>query len=58
MQHENGQAPYHMPAAWIVRGNLDLELFEICFGEVIRRYESLRSGFRITAWTSSENHRG
>ena len=47
MQHENGQAPYHMPAAWFVRGETDVELMEICFGEIIKRHECLRSGFRV-----------
>lgn len=48
MQRENGQAPYHMPASWIVRGTLDVEWLEICLGELIKRHECLRSGFRIT----------
>ncbi len=47
MQVENGQAPYHMPAAWKVKGEPDIEWLEICFGEIIKRHESLRSGFRL-----------
>lgn len=47
MQHSDGQAPYHMPAAWLISGELDLEKLEICLGEIIKRHECLRSGFHL-----------
>jgi amino acid adenylation domain-containing protein len=46
-QRENGQAPYHMPAAWIVEGELDAEWLDICWGELIRRHEALRTGLHL-----------
>src|ERR1041384_2368824 len=46
-QMEGGTAAYIVPTALQLRGPLDVSVLERCFGEVIRRHESLRTTFEI-----------
>ncbi|HEX4963096.1 MAG TPA: amino acid adenylation domain-containing protein [Thermoanaerobaculia bacterium] len=42
---EPGGSLYNMPAAVLLRGNLDVAAFGAAIGEVVRRHEALRTGF-------------
>src|ERR1044072_2159191 len=44
-QMEGGTAAYIVPTALRLRGPLDVAVLERCFGEVVRRHESLRTTF-------------
>src|SRR5882762_6697713 len=44
-QMDSGTAAYIVPTALQLRGSLDVGVLERCFGEVIRRHESLRTTF-------------
>jgi amino acid adenylation domain-containing protein len=42
---ENASAAYHMPAAFVVQGEVDVEVFNAAILQVIDRHESLRTVF-------------
>jgi amino acid adenylation domain-containing protein len=44
---EPGSALYNVPAAWRLRGALDVPALERALGEVVARHESLRTVFRV-----------
>ncbi len=44
---ESNLAAYNMPSAYILRGQLKLDVFKKAIQTVIRRHESLRTGFKI-----------
>jgi len=44
-QMGDGSPAYHVPTALRLRGVLDVPVLERCFGEVVRRHESLRTTF-------------
>lgn len=46
-QREGGQLAYHLPQAFWIDGPLDIDRLEDCFREVIRRHESLRTGYAL-----------
>jgi amino acid adenylation domain-containing protein len=52
-QMEGGTAAYIVPAALQLRGSLDVTVLERCFGEVMRRHESLRTTFEIDPVTGA-----
>lgn len=48
-QMESGSPVYNVPTALRLRGPLDVKVLERCFGEVVRRHESLRTTFEADA---------
>ena len=52
-QMGDGSAAYHVPTALRLRGALDVPLLERCFGEVVRRHESLRTTFEANPATGA-----
>ena len=52
-QMDTGSAAYNVPTALRLRGPLEVEVLERCFGEVIRRHESLRTTFEVNPVTET-----
>jgi amino acid adenylation domain-containing protein len=50
-QMESGSPAYNVPTALRLRGPLEVKVLERCFGEVIRRHESLRTTFEVNPIT-------
>ncbi|MEC0210153.1 amino acid adenylation domain-containing protein [Paenibacillus ehimensis] len=46
-QFENGEISYNMPGVMLLEGALDRERFEKAFRGLIRRHETLRTGFEL-----------
>ena len=46
-QLDRTSAQYNLPAAVRIEGPLDISVLEKCFGELIRRHESLRTIFPV-----------
>ncbi|GMV31001.1 MAG: hypothetical protein AMXMBFR59_31260 [Rhodanobacteraceae bacterium] len=44
-QREGGEAPYHLPQAFVISGPLDADRLEDAFRTVIRRHPALRTAF-------------
>jgi len=47
MERKRDQGAYHMPAAWMVEGDIDADRLEIALGELVRRHDILRTSYRI-----------
>jgi amino acid adenylation domain-containing protein len=46
-QSAGGELAYHLPESYWISGPLDADRLECAFQEVVRRHESLRTGFRL-----------
>ncbi|MFP5264746.1 MAG: condensation domain-containing protein, partial [Blastocatellia bacterium] len=52
-QMDSGSAAYNVPTALRLQGPLEVDVLERCFGEVIRRHESLRTTFEVNPVTET-----
>jgi amino acid adenylation domain-containing protein/non-ribosomal peptide synthase protein (TIGR01720 family) len=47
-QLEGGELPYHLPGGTFIEGKPDIDRLNRAFTEIIRRHESLRTGFEVS----------